>query len=660
MTTRRASALRRLNPFRESASLAKQLNDAVLSDDERAAISRRLGINMLGAGILAVGLAIEYTAADRTDVSQLIQAAAAVIVGGGLFANAARGFFAKPPRHFTEQLVALAVLAAMAAGDFVSATLVPLLLEIGHLFEERSALGAQAAIQRLRELCARPATIVVDGKEKTIASEEIHKGAVAIVRPGEVIPADGRISSGYASIDQSPVTGESDPKSVGPGDMVYTGTVNLDGTLRLAVESIGQDTVLGEVIRVLREVEATKIPIIRLVETGAAVYLPIVVALAATVLLLSGELSRFVTVLVVACPCALVLAAPAAMVAAMSSATQHAILVKNAAFLEKITLVDTLVLDKTGTITDGKQSVDAVLPQAGYTEDDVLRLAGAVAHGSRHPASLAIAHEAKSRQLEYPATTSCREFAGRGVEAAVDQDVIRIGRASWLTQSGVTDLVDRDVPGVWVSRANHVVGFIALFDHTRTETRSAIGEMRDLGFSRIVLLTGDKQSAAKRVSDELGLDDFFAEVLPSEKLEIVRQEQRSGNSVLMVGDGVNDALALAAADVGIAVGARMNDIALGGADVAILTNDVRRLPFAVRHADRTRQVIIENVAIGLAFSVGMLGLASLGWISPLAGALFHNAGAVFVVLNSSRLLENHTDNSAHELPFDQSEPKVRQ
>lgn len=642
MTEPSKPALRRMSPFRASAGLDRQVDGEVLSDDERDSITRRLTTNMIGAGILAVGLFIEHTSVDRANVAQLIQAAAALTVSVGLFARALRGFLARPARDFTEQLVALAVLAAMSAGDFVSAALVPLLLEIGHLFEERSALGAQAAIQRLRELCARPATIVADGKEKTMAADEIQRGAVAIVRPGELVPADGRISSGHASIDQSPVTGESDPKDVGPGDKVFTGTVNLDGTLRIKVESTGHDTVLGEVVRVLREVEDTKIPIVRLLEAGAAAYLPFVVTLAATVLMLTGELSRFVTVLVVACPCALVLAAPAAMVAAMSAATKHSVLVKNAAFLETIALVDTLVLDKTGTITDGVQSVDTVHPQAAYTEHDVLHLAAAVAHGSLHPASLAIVNEAKRRKFEYPTTISSREFSGRGVEATIDQDVVRIGRASWLTTCGVLNIDDSDTAGVWVSRGKEVVGFISLFDHTRTETASAIAEMRALGFSRIVLLTGDKLSAANRVADELCLDDYFAEVLPAEKLDIVRREQQSGKTVLMVGDGVNDALALAAADVGIAVGERMNNVALGGADVAILTNDISRLPFVVRHADRTQRIIIENVVIGLTFSIGMLGLASLGLINPLAGALFHNAGAIFVVLNSSRLLERNT------------------
>ncbi|MEM7504558.1 MAG: cation-translocating P-type ATPase [Pseudomonadota bacterium] len=633
--------LRRLNPFSKPRGLAAGVGEAVLTLDERQAISRRLGANMLGAGVLGIGILIEHGSAEQIEVAYLIQAAAAFIVSAGVFRRALSGFFAKPTRDFTEQLVALAVFAAMAAGDFVSAALVPLLLEIGHLFEERSALGARDAIERLQNLCTRNATVLIDAEEKIVSSREIECGAQLIVRPGEVIAADGVIRSGHASIDQSPVTGESIPKDVDPGDNVYAGTINQNGLLTIDVEKAGGNTVLGEVIRVLQEVEGSKTPIVRMLERAAAYYLPVVITLATIVLFLSGELSRFVTVLVVACPCALVLAAPAAMVASMSTATKESILIKNAAFLETAALVDTLVLDKTGTITEGTQSVDEITSFRDQTERDVLRMAAAAAHGSRHPASRAILVEASKRNLTTPNVESIQEFPGKGVESIRNGVAIRIGRASWLKERGVIGPMENGSTGVWVAKDRQVVGFVSLSDRSRIDARDAIEEMRALGFSRTILLTGDKSEVAHRIAEQLDLDDVFAEVLPTEKLEVVRREQAAGRRVLMVGDGINDALALSAADVGIAVGAEMNDVALGGADVAILANDLRRLPYTVRLANQTRQIIVENVAIGLTFSVGMLTLATLGLINPLAGALFHNAGAIFVVLNSSRLLERN-------------------
>ena len=639
MSERLDTTMDKLNPFSDATGLSRQGDETSLTADERRTISQRLGANLLGAGLLGVGLYIENSLQGQAEVGQLIQALAALIVSVGIFHKALAGFFAKPAYNFTEQLVALAVLAAMAAGDFVSAALVPLLLEIGHFFEERSALGAQAAIKRLRELCVRPATIVVDGREEEVSSDKVQVGARLIVRPGEIIAADGLLSTGHANIDQSPVTGESTPKSVEPGDTVYAGTINLDGLLNVDVEKAGSGTVLGEVIRVLQEIESAKTPIVRMMEKAASFYLPVVVTIAAVVLFLSGDLSRFVTVLIVACPCALVLAAPAAMVASMSTATRASILIKNASFLETVALVDTLVLDKTGTVTEGSQSVDRVQSFGPADDNEVVRLAAAAAYGSRHPASRAITSEAQRRDLAVPSTQTIREASGRGVEASLGDATIRIGRASWLEACGVDGVQHDDRAGVWVAKDNNAIGFISLFDQARSEAANMVSEMRGLGFTRIILLTGDKADVAVRVAEELQLDDVFSEVLPAEKLDVVRREQAAGRRVLMVGDGINDALALSAADIGVAVGQEVNDVALGGADVALLSNDLTRLPFTVRLADQTRQVIMENVAIGLLFSVGMLSLASFGLINPLAGALLHNAGAIFVVFNSSRLLE---------------------
>ncbi|MEM6732716.1 MAG: heavy metal translocating P-type ATPase, partial [Myxococcota bacterium] len=454
---------------------------------------------------------------------------------------------------------------------------------------------------------------------------------------------------------QSSVTGESTPKPVQAGATVFAGTVNLDGLLHLRVTRSRDDTVLGEVIRVLREVEATKTPIVRMLEKAAAIYLPIVLAFAATVLFVTGELGRFVTVLIVACPCALVLAAPAAMVAALSTATREGVLIKNAAFLEAVASVDTVVFDKTGTLTSGGLTFGAVAPLRDYRADEVIEWAASAAYGSRHPASKAISAEAAKRGLPLRHPDSLTEKPGKGVEATWGSETIRIGRASWLRESGIAMDGGEKESGVWVAREDEVMGFIELVDHPRVEAKAAVDQMRALGFSRMVLLTGDKAAVASRVASELALDDVVAEVLPSQKLDVVRREQNNGARVLMVGDGINDALALSASDVGVAIGESRNEIAIGGADVAILSDDLTRLPFVVQLADRTRRIVCENVAIGLTFSFGMLGLAAFGIISPLAGALFHNAGAIFVAFNSSRLLEKHSTTALTDSAIDRSD-----
>ncbi|MEM6532512.1 MAG: cation-translocating P-type ATPase [Myxococcota bacterium] len=631
--------LGRWSPFRDRAAPESADESSALTSTERRRISRRVGTYLFGMGLLGAGHLIGSTSPAQRDIGELICASAALLVSLGVFREALSGLVTRPSRNYTEQLVALAVLAAFASGDFVSATLVPLLLEIGHLFEERSALGAKAAISKLKTLCTTDVTRLVNEREEIIDTAQIRVGDRLVVRPGEIIGADGTVQSGCASIDQSSVTGESTPKGVEPGADVFAGTLNLDGLLHIRVERVREDTILGEVIRVLREVEATKTPIVRMLEKAAAIYLPVVLALAATVLFVTGELGRFVTVLIVACPCALVLAAPAAMVAALSTATREGVLIKNAAFLEAVASVDTVVFDKTGTLTSGGLTLGAVAPLHNYRADEVIEWATTAAYGSRHPASRAISAEAAKRDLPLRRPDSLTEYPGKGVEATLDSETIRIGRASWLRESGVATEAGQDESGVWVARGDEVMGFIELVDHPRDEAKATVEQMRALGFHRIVLLTGDKVAVASRVASELALDDVVAEVLPSQKLDVVRREQGNGSRVLMVGDGINDALALSAADVGVAIGESRNEIAIGGADVAILSDDLTRLPFVVQLADRTRRIVCENVAIGLTFSFGMLGLAAFGVITPLAGALLHNAGAIFVAFNSSRLLE---------------------
>ncbi|MEM9458147.1 MAG: cation-translocating P-type ATPase [Myxococcota bacterium] len=644
MSERSIDGLRGLGPLSERRALTAQVVEAPLDEAEQAAISRRLGANMLGAGLLGLGVGLAWLVPAQALVAELIQAIAALIVSVPVVCKAAAGLFATPPRHFTDQLVTLALLAAMASGDFVSATLVPLFLEIGHLFEERSALGAQAAIEGLRALCARRATLWTGQQERELAPDELDPGDVIIVRPGEMLPVDGVVRTGHASIDQAPVTGESRYEDVAPGDRVFAGTLNLDGMLHVEVRDTGGATVLGRVVQVLQEVEHAKTPVVRMLERVAGAYLPVVLVIACGSLLWTGQFDRFITVLIVACPCALVLAAPSAMVAAMSTATRFSILVKNAAFIEQVAAVDTLILDKTGTVTEGAQSVDQLLPTDGIHEDQMLAWGAAAARGSRHPVSRAILDAARAKGLTIPEAEEIREIPGRGVYATVrDQgqgQTIRVGRASWLAEFGIDVPKRRTSGGAWIARDQQVLGFVSLFDHARDEAKGAIEAMRGLGFDRIVLLTGDRRDVAERIGEQLGMDEVVAEVLPSGKLEIVRREQEAGHRVLMVGDGVNDALALCGAEVGVAIGARVNEVALGGADVALLTDDLGRLPLLVDLADRTRRIILGNVVIGLGFSVGMLALATAGWINPLMGALLHNGGAIFVVLNSSRLLRD--------------------
>ena len=635
MTSRR-EATAMMNP-----SLSPMDYEDPLTIEEQRSIALRLGPLLAGVGLLGLGALHRSLVPDQDAIASAMQALAAILVSIPILRKGIEGFFAHPPKDLTEQLVVLAIFAAMATGDFVTATLVPLFLEIGHLFEERSSRGARAAIEGIRNLSAKTATKLSDGHEEEVSPEAIEVGDQVLIRPGEIVPVDGTVVSGRSSVDQAPITGESLYEDVEPGKPVYSGTVNLNGLLRITATGVGGQSVLGRVLELLREVEASKTPVLRLLERYAAVYLPIVLAVAGVTLFTTGDLDRAIAVLIVSCPCALVLAGPAAMVAAMTASTRLSILIKSPGFLETVADIDTLILDKTGTVTTGALTLNQITTTAkGVCEKSVVRGAAICGYSSLHPVSRAAVAAAAEMGIEYARIENARELPGEGVEARTEDGVYRLGRQGWLEAEGLDFDGHAAItgPGAWVAKDDQILGYVSLVDRPREEARDAIEMTRRLGIRRTLLLTGDREDVARNVAEELGFDDFVAEVLPEQKLDIVRAEQEGGHKIMMVGDGVNDALALSGADVGVAVGVRISEVALGGADVALTTPDLGRIPIMLRLAEFTRWMVILNAVLGTAFSVLMMALASTGVIDPLVGALMHNAGSLFVILNSSRIL----------------------
>ena len=616
-----------------------------LDEDEQREQAVSLLSVFIGGGLLAVGWVWGAVFPDQASVGSIVQLVAVVIVSWPVFQQAAEGFAARDPGSYTEQLVALAILAAVVIGDFITAGMVPLLMEVGHLLEERSVMGARAAIEGIQKLQARRATVVDNGEERSVDPEDLEIGSTIVVRPGETIPADGVVLQGASSVDQAYITGESLHEDVGPGSPVFAGTINLDGLIRAEVKGVGDDTALGRVIALLQEAEDSKAPITRLLERYAAAYLPIVLAIAAIVLFTTGEVDRAIAVLVVACPCALVLSGPVAMVAALAAASRWGILIKGSSFLERVSEVDTVVLDKTGTVTLGTLSVLSLNPVDGVDETELLTVAGCCGHGSLHPVSRAAVVAAREAGLEPHPPAVLREIAGQGVEAEAEEGLLRMGRASWLGELGLDAAPAAASTGiaVHVARDGAVLGWLELADTPRPEAAETLQSLRTLGAQRLVLLTGDRERVAAEVAEQLGFDDFEAEVLPERKAELVAEEQAAGRRVMMVGDGVNDALALHSADVGVAVGAVINEVALGGADIGLMGNDLKRLPQMVDLANRTRHTINLNVLVGGGFSIMMLTAAAVGLINPMVGALLHNGGAIFVVMNSARLLVDPVD-----------------
>lgn len=638
---------------------AKDL-DVPLTFTERMKIVMQLGSAMLAGGLLLVGvLQKQYGSAGMSDVADLIIMFASLIVAFPVFTMAFLGIFSRDgdAHAMTEQLVALATLAAMMTGQFVIATLIPIIMNLGHFLEERSILGAQAAIEGLKTLQARNATqILPSGEEKEVVPTDLKVGDVILTRPGDIIAADGEILEGISTIDQSSITGESLPEDVTTGANVFAGTVNMTGVLRIRVTKTGDKTALGRVVELLREAEQSKTPVMKLIEKYAMYYVPIILTVAGVVLFLTRDISRAVAILVVGCPGALILAGPTAMIAALAAASRLGILIKNTRFLESLAIIDTVVLDKTGTVTIGHLELSGMFSPENFSEEELLTEGLRCASGSRHPASRAIVRAAEEREITLltPPGAGVQEVPGKGVVLAESSETTYLGRLGWLEEEGfAVSESENQIPAgfigttVWLARrretetgtVSEILGCFLLADRPRPEAREAIQELRDLGVERCILLTGDRRATAEEIGRFLNVDQVIAEVLPSQKLDVVHAEKNTGRSVMMVGDGVNDAPALASGDVGIALGAVASDIALQSADIALMTNDLRRLPQTIQLARSTQMTIHVNILVGAAMSFFFVWFASMGWVSPLMGALLHNVGEAFVIINSARLLQ---------------------
>ncbi len=619
------------------------LTAGLLSSDERRQAARQLTLAMLALGLLGLGLAWRWLAPAQEAVAQLLLGCASLLVAVPVLRSA---WFSlrQPSLHgITDQLIALAMLGAWATGDLATAALLPVIMIFGHVLEERSVLGSQEAIEALGRLTRSQARLIgADGQVREVDNASLVPGDQVEVRAGDRVPADGRVLEGHASLDTAPITGEGVPQDVQAGAAVHGGAINLDGLLRIEVTRVGDDSTLGKVIALMQRAEQAKPPITRLLERYAGRYLLLVLLISAATWFITADAQAMLAVLVAACPCALVLSAPATAVAGIAVAARHGILIRGSAFLEELADLTSLVIDKTGTLTHGSLHLQRVLCSAsGWPEDKVKRLAASLGTASSHPVSRALAGLVSHDRLL--ALSDLRERQGFGVLARTADGEAALGRPELFEQLGIAmpAVPAHDGPIAGLALDGRFVAWLLLADNLRAEAAEAMTQLRELGLGRQLLLTGDRQSVADAVAAQTGIGSVVAQALPHDKLHYVNQELQAGFRPLVVGDGINDSLALKAGVVGVAMGVGGSDIAMAAADIVLINPDLRRLGTCVRLSRLCRRTLQWNVLIGLGWTLGIIAAAAFGLLGAagaMIAAVLHNFSTLLVLGNAGRLL----------------------
>ena len=607
-------------------------------DSERSERLRYFGF----AGFVGFLLLLNVTGYFKTIFGVDTAAIITVLAGYRIFFNAISALFDK--KISADLAICIAVIAALSVGEYLAAAEAMFIMLVGEGLESYAAGRTSAAIQRFVEQMPRVARLVKDGEEREVDAASLVPGDVILVRAGERIPADGVVLAGVSSVDESTITGEPLPREKESGEEVYSGTLNGVGLLRIGVTRAGSETTLSRVIALVDEARAQRAPVERLADRYAQYFLPALLIVAALTFYFTGDWLRTVAVLLVACPCALILATPTAMVAAIGGLARRGILVRGGVVLQQAAKVDTFVFDKTGTVTSGQFEILEIAP-IGRTESDLIALAAAAESGSEHTLAKVIAAEAARRDLTIPQIEQGQIRPGRGAECILGGRTIRAGSAAFLAEHGIhgaqrlVEQADRaGATAVLVADGDMLAGAILLRDRIREGAQEAVAEIKRLGISYQLMLTGDRRHAAEAIGRAVGIPTIEAELLPEQKLDRVRQLVSQGRFVAMAGDGVNDAPALAAAHVGIAVSGA-SDITAEAADVVYLGRSLEQLPKLVEVSRRAVTTAWQNIILFAGVvNVAALGLAAAGILTPIGAAFTHQLSSFFVMLNSLRLL----------------------
>jgi len=616
---------------------------------------------LIGGVLAVVSWIAHLTGATNDLIATLPAVLSAILLGGPLFKAA--GLEVMRRHVSSSSLAALAILASMAVGKYGTAAFLAFILLVADQVVLRTADGAKRAIEQLVSLTPDVARLIINGVEKIVGVGEVSVGQVVRIRPGENLPVDGKVIKGESTINQASLTGEAMPVEVQNNSAVYAGTTNLTGAIDIEVTQVGEETTIGKVSNLIREAESTKTQRQLLIEQVARFYVPVALSVALVVFFLTSQSDnpvvrdsaalRAVTVLVVTCPTALLLSSPSAMVAAFAAAARLGVMIKRTEYLEGSANVDAVVMDKTGTLTTGRFEVSRLAPAEGVEGAALLKAAAFAEAHSNHPLGLSILRTAEQARITVESDGDFEEIHGAGVNAKTSIGKISAGRGSWIRQisASSTDAIDaveqriEGMSGVHVIQDGKYLGAVGLEDKIRPNSKAVVDRLRELNVRMIGIFTGDRLSVGKRVGAVTGVDMVEAECLPEEKHQLIRQLTADGYRVMMVGDGINDGPALAEADVGVAMGLTGSDIAANSAGVALMTDELNRLPFLMELARRSRMIVTQNIVVSILMAIVGLTLAATGSFQAIGGAsvgvgfaaFFHFLPDVFVIGNSFRL-----------------------
>ena len=546
-------------------------------------------------------------------------------------------------------LICIAMFAAIAIGDLFAAGEVVFIMAIGALLEEATTNRAKKGLKNLIRLAPTKGRRLKDGKEEMIPAEEIRQGDILRILPGETIPVDGAIINGETSVDQSVMTGESLPVDKGVGEEVFCGTINRFGSIDISATKVGENSSLQKLIRMVQDAENKQAPMQRIADRVASWLVPVALLIAILSYIFTGNIVTAVTVLVVFCPCALVLATPTAIMAAIGQATKHGVIIKSGEALEKMGKVDTIAFDKTGTLTFGRLDVsDTISFDETVRETDLLSLAASAEAKSEHPLGKAIVAYARAKEIPVMESTAFTMTTGRGIFAEVDNRKLLCGNEKFLTENGVSidnkmqstleRLRTQGKASVLIAENQKCIGVIALSDVLRPEAKGMVSRLSDM-HTRTVLLTGDHQKTADYFAQQVGISEVRAELLPEEKVQNIEKLQAENHKVCMIGDGVNDAPALKTADVSVAMGSMGSDIAVDAAEVALMSDDISKIPYLKRLSNATVKTIKASITLSMCINFAAIVLSLMEVLTPTTGALVHNAGSCFVVLIAALLYD---------------------